>query len=113
MRSASCSAEPVGSVKYAATVAVKSLIETEVEKERERIRRKNRIAIIVLRHGSALITGGTIVRIVRSLLPTAVSWETLKKDTELTTLLLAIYADRVLSVVAFIVVVVVVVVVSL
>ena len=61
MRSASRSAEPVECVKYPATVAVKSLIETEGEEERERIRRKNRMAIIALRYGSALIFGGTIV----------------------------------------------------
>ena len=45
--------------------------------------------------------GGTIVRIVSSL-PTTVSWNSHKKDTELTTLVLAIYADRVLVVVVFI-----------
>ena len=61
MCSASRSAEPVGSVNYAATVAVKSLIDTEGEKERERIQRKNRMAIIALRYDSALISGGTIV----------------------------------------------------
>ena len=43
IRSASCSAEPVGNVKYAVIVAVKSLRETEREKERERIRRKIRM----------------------------------------------------------------------
>ena len=57
IRSASRSAEPVGSVKYTATVTVKSLIETEREEEREIIRRKNRMAIIVLRYGSALVSG--------------------------------------------------------
>ena len=46
MRSASRSVEPIESVKYAATVAVKSLIEREGEDERERIRRKNRMAIV-------------------------------------------------------------------
>ena len=40
MRSASRSTEPVGSMKYAATVAVKSLIEMEGQEEKERIRRK-------------------------------------------------------------------------
>ena len=49
--------------------------------------------------------GGTIVRIVSSL-PTAVSWNFPKKDTELTTLVLAISADRVLVVVVFILTVV-------
>ena len=49
MRSASRSVEPVGSGKYAATVAVISLIETEGEEEREIIRRKNRMTIIALR----------------------------------------------------------------
>ena len=48
---------------------------------------------------------GKIVRIV-SLLPTAVSWNFPKKDTELTTLVLAIYAYRVLVVVVFILTVV-------
>ena len=42
-------------------------------RERERIRRKKRIAIIDLRYGSELMDGGTIVRIVNSLLPTAVT----------------------------------------
>ena len=42
------SAEPVESEKYAATVTVKLLRETEGEEERE-IMRRNRMAIIVLR----------------------------------------------------------------
>ena len=54
-----------------------------------------------MRNGSALILGGTIVRIGSSH-PTAVSWYLPKKDTELTTLVLVIYADRVLFVVVFI-----------
>ena len=49
--------------------------------------------------------GGTVVRIVNSL-PTTVSWNFPKKDTELTTLVLTIYADRILAVVVFILTVV-------
>ena len=48
-RSASRSTDPVGIAKYAATVAVKSLIVTEGEGEREIMRRKKRIMIIALR----------------------------------------------------------------
>ena len=88
--------------KYAATVVVKSLIVIEGEEERERIRRKKRIATIVLRYGSALMLGGTIVRIVSSH-PTAVSWYFPKRDTELTVLELAVYVDRLLVVVVCIV----------
>ena len=67
------STEPIGSVKYAAVAAVKLLIETEEEEERKKIRRKSRMLIIVLRYGSVPMFEGTIVRIVRLLLPTAVS----------------------------------------
>ena len=85
-------------VKYAATVAVKSLIVTEGEEERAIMRHKKRIAINALRYGLALMLGGTIV----SSHLTAVSWYFPKKDTELTTLVLEIYTDRVLFVVVFI-----------
>ena len=51
------------------------------------------------------MVGLTIVRIVSSLLPTAVFWKPPKKDVELTTLVLAIYADRLLLVVVVIVLV--------
>ena len=71
MRSASCSIEPVGSVEYTATVAVNSVIDTEGEEEREIIRRKSRMAIIVLRYGLALMFGRTIFWIVMSLLQIA------------------------------------------
>ena len=64
-----------------------------------------KIAIIALRYGSALMLSETIVRIVSSH-PTAVSWYFPKKDTELTTLVLEIYTDRVLFVVVFILTVV-------
>ena len=68
------------STKYAATVAVKSLMETEGEEKRERIRRddKNCNHRLTIK-GSALMVGKIIVRIVRSLLLTAVSWNTPKK----------------------------------
>ena len=102
MRSDSRSTEPVGMAKYAATVVVKSLIVIEGEEEREIIRRKKRIATIVLRYGSALMLGGTIVRIVSSY-PIAVSWYFPKRDTELTVLELAVYVDRLLVVVMCIV----------
>ena len=91
--------------KYSATDAVKSLTVIEGEEERERIRRKKRIAIIILRYGTALMLGGTIVRIVSSHL-TNVSWYFSKKDTELITQVLVIYADRVLFMVVFILTVV-------
>ena len=48
-----------------------------------------------------------ILRIVSSLLPTTVSWNASKKDTELTTLVLAIHANRVSLVVVVILIVVV------
>ena len=51
--------------------------------------------------------GETIVQIVSSL-PTAVSWNFPKQDTELTTLVLAMYADMLLVVVVFILTVVMV-----
>ena len=69
------------------------------------MRRKKIIAIIALRYGLALMFGKTSVRIVSSY-PTAMSWYFPKEDTELTTLVLAIYADRVLFVVVFILTVV-------
>ena len=49
IRSASRSADPVVMAKYASTVAVESLIVTEGEEERKRMRRKKRIEIIALR----------------------------------------------------------------
>ena len=104
MRPATRSAELVGMPKYASTVAVKSLIVTEGEEEREIMWRKKGITIVVLRYGLVLMPGGTIVRIVSSH-PTAVSWYYLK-NAEITALVLAIYADRVLVVVVFIAVVV-------
>ena len=52
------------------------------------------------------MVGLTIVRIVSSLLLADVSWKAPKKDVELTTLVLAIYADRLLLVVVVIVLVV-------
>ena len=52
--------------------------------------------------------GGMIPRIVSSLLPTGVSWNASKKDIEMITLVLAIYADRVLLVVVVTLIVVVV-----
>ena len=107
MRPATRSAEQVGMPKYAATVAVKSLIVTEWEEGREIMWRKKGIAIIVLRYGLVLMPGGSIVRIVSSH-PTAVSWYSLKKNTELTTLVWAIYADRLLLAVLFIAMVVMV-----
>ena len=69
------------------------------------MRRNKRIAIIALRYNLALMLGGTIFRIVSSH-PTTMSRYFPKKDTELTTLVLAIYADRVLYVVVFILTVV-------
>ena len=39
----------IRSAKYVATIAVKSLRETEGEEERERMLRKNRMTIIALR----------------------------------------------------------------
>ena len=48
IRSVSRSTEPVSMTKYAAIVAVKSLIVTEGEEERERMRWKKRIEIIAL-----------------------------------------------------------------
>ena len=55
------------------------------------------------------MVGEMIVRIVSSLLSTAVSWNALKKDAELTTLVLAKYVDRLLLVVEFISIVVVII----
>ena len=49
------------------------------------------------------------MRIVSSLLSTTVSWKSPKKDSELTTLVLAIYADRLLLVVVLVLIVVVVI----
>ena len=68
------------STKYAATVAVKSLMETEGEEKRERIRRddKNCNHRLTIK-GSELMVGKIIVRIVRLLLLTAMSWNTPKK----------------------------------
>ena len=51
---------------------------------------------------------GMIVRIVSVLLPTAVSWKVPKKTAELATLVLVIYADRLLLVVVIMLHVVVV-----
>ena len=48
MRRASRSAESVGRTKYAATVAIKLLMEMEGEEERERMRGK-KIVVIALR----------------------------------------------------------------
>ena len=67
------------------------------------------MAIIALRLGSALMSGGTIIRIVRSLLPTVVTRKYPKKDSELTTLVLVIYTDMISLVVVFITVAAVVV----
>ena len=53
------------------------------------------------------MSGGTIAHIVTSLLPTVVCWKVPKKDAELTTLVLAIYANRVLLVLVVIALVVV------
>ena len=53
------------------------------------------------------MVGEMIVRIVSSLLSTAVSWNALKKDAESTTLVLAKYVDRLLLVVEVISIVVV------
>ena len=68
---------------------------------------KRTIVVNVLRYGSALMGGGTIVRIVTSLLLVVVYWKVPKRDIELTKLVLAIYADRVLLVVVVIALVVV------
>ena len=54
------------------------------------------------------MVGGMIVQVVSVLLSTAVSWKAPEQNAELTRLVLAIYADRLLLVVVVILIVVVV-----
>ena len=56
---------------------------------------------------------GMILPIISSLLPITVSWKVPKIDAESTTLVLAIYTDRLLLVVLVVVVILIAVVVSL
>ena len=81
-------------------------METEEEKERKNETKKE-LQLSPYDKRSALIVGEMIEWIGSSLLPTTVSWNAQKKA-EMTALVLAIYADRLLFVVVFIVTVVVV-----
>ena len=92
-------------MKYADTVAIKALMETEGEKERKRIRRKYGNHRFTIRfHADGWGNDRTNRKCTTSERDVL---ENAKKDTELTTLVLVIYADRLLLVVVFIMIIVV------
>ena len=114
MRSASHSNDLLERTKYAATVIVKSLMEPEGEEERRMRRKKIDNHRLTIRLGADGRENDHANNKLAS--PDHGFLERAKRNAKLTTLVLAIYADRLLVVVVFIaavVVVVVVVVVSL
>ena len=107
MRSASCSAGLLERTKYAATVAVKSRMKPEGEEER-RMRRKERIGNhrLTIRFGAD--GRGNDDANHKLAAPDRGLLERAERNAKLTTLVLAIYTDRLLLVVVLIAVVVVV-----
>ena len=106
MCSASLSADPVFISKYDDTVAIKPFRKwRESQRGQKYDEREDSNHCFAIRFG--LVGGVTILRIVILMIPTVVYWKGSKKGTKLTTVVLAIYADRVLLVLVVIALVVV------